>query len=193
MKSKVLSYVLVALVCIAAGAAAGWYFEHGRSVKEATAAAELHRAQLTTLRGEATQWAETLAGRQAEAVLWSFVSGITPSILTGRRESIEISAVSLLRIPGVEGIHVLRPDAAVDYSSDAKLATTGEGGEKAAWATAATELISRPSPQPGSLDLAAPVIDAGKILAIVWLEFGLESVRDFGMPAGLAAIEPQRN
>jgi hypothetical protein len=187
MRSRAILYGLAAAVFIAAGVLGGWYFEHRRCVKETKVAAELHGEQLKTLRADAAQWAGTLASSQAEAVLRSFVAGIAPSILAERRESVEMSAVSLLRIPGVEGIHVLRPDGNVVYSSDAKLVTTGEGGNKAAWALAANELVSRPSPRPGSIDLAAPITDAGKALSVVWLEFGLASVRDLARPAGLAA------
>lgn len=192
MKGKILVFSIAAVVFIVAGVMIGRYFEMRRSAEQAAATEEIHSAQLTTIRGEATQWAGTLAGQQAEVVLRSFVSGITPSILAERRESVELSAVGLLRIPGVDGIHVLRPDGSVVYSSDGKLVSTGQAGEQGAWASAVTELASRPGARTGVVEIAMPITDSGKNLAVVWLEFGVDSVRDLARPAGLAATQAPR-
>ncbi len=191
MKNRTVLLVVAAVVllalCVAAGVQAGLFLERRRCNEKELAAAETHRQETGKLRREALIWADALATHEAQAVLRSFVSGIGPAVRTGRRESLEMSAVSLLRVAGVEGIHILQPDGIVVYSSDAKLATTGKGGERAAWALSVTDLASRPSFRPGVLEVAAPVVDAGQTLAVVWLEFGHARVRDAARPPKLAA------
>lgn len=182
MQKKMLVPALIGLACLVVGILIGSYFQGRRCSREAKAAAAAHEAELGTARTEAERWAEALATRQGEAVLKSFVSGIAPSILSERRESLELSAVSLLREPGVEGIHVVGPDGSVVYSSDVKLSTMGEGGDKAVWAAAVTDFTSRTSNRPGVIDYAVPVIDSGRVLAVVWLEFGRAKVRDLARP-----------
>ena len=176
--------VIVALATAVAGFLLARNLERSRAAKESAALTATYQAELVATKGAGRNWAEAIATRQGEAILRAFVAGITPSLLAERRESLEISAVSLLRVPGVDGIHVFRPDGSVYYSSDAKLVTVGSAGEEGAWSLAATDFISRSGAREGTLDLAVPVVDSGRTLATVWLQYALAGVRDAERPAG---------
>ena len=106
MKVKVLMVVLMAVVSAAAGFWGGRELARRSAAKAADQAARECAAQIVAVRGQAVSWADAIAKGQGEAVLRAFVSGISPAILTDRRESLEISAISLLRVPGVAGIHL---------------------------------------------------------------------------------------
>lgn len=185
--------ILVGLLCLAlliGGFLAGREVEHRRSVGEAGEVAEGHSREMLLVRGEAANWATAMSRAQGEALLRAFVSGVSPAILAERRDSLEMSAVSLLRVTGVSGVHILSPDGKVEYSSDAKLATTGELGDRGAWALGATELISREGAYAGVRDYAVPLISTGNVIAIVWLEFAETAVRDASRPPGLSSPNP---
>lgn len=185
--------ILVGILCLAllvGGFFAGREVEHRRGLGEAGEVAQGHSRELLILRGEAADWAKAMSLAQGEALLRAFVAGISPAILAERRESLEISAVSLLRVTGVSGVHILTPAGKVEYSSDAKLATTGELGERGAWALAATDLISREGAHAGVRDYAVPLVSTGNVIAIIWLEFAEAAVRDASRPPGLSSPNP---
>ena len=138
------------------------------------------------LRATAELWADSVARAQGEVVLRAFAAGISPAVLAGRREGVEIAAVSLLHVPGIAGIHVLGLDGAVIYSSDAKLVATGEAEYRGNWALQASELISRPSTRPGVLEVAIPIVNAGQPIAVAWLEYDVEAVKVASRPAELS-------
>ncbi len=186
---KILGIVILAVIALGAGFWGGQSFTNRRATEQSAQVAEQHAAELLALRGQATSWANALSESQGEAVLRAFVSGIAPALRSERRESLELSALSLLRVPGVAGIHVLRPDGEVVYSSDAKLTTTGEAGDAGAWALAAHDLTSRAGAKPGTEDLALPLIDSGQVLAVVWMEFAQDKVRKAARPAALGSRE----
>ena len=185
MKGKAIVVLLVALLAGAGGFWGARELERRRCAAEKAELEAVQSQALRVVRAAAETWAEAISRRQAEAVLRAFVSGISPSIQTDRRESLAISSTSLLRVPGVEGIHLLRPDGEILYSSNVKMTTTGELGEAGSWALRAPELVSRSGARQGSLDLAVPLVDAGQVLAVVWMEYGLDAVRDLGRPSEL--------
>ncbi len=189
VKTKAFLILLLVLAAAAGGFWGARELERRRCAKEKAELRVLQSQALRAVRTEAESWADAIARRQAEAVLRAFVAGVFPSILADRREGLTISSTSLLRVPGVEGIHVLRPDGEILYSSNVKMTTTGEVGESGSWALAAPELTTRAGARQGSLELAVPLVDAGQVLAVVWLEYGLDSIRDAGRPAGLAPAE----
>lgn len=178
---------LLALVSLIAGYFGGRELARSSAADEATQAAEAHALEVAGLKNDAVAWATAVSKGEGEAILRAFVAGISPSLLAERREGLEISAIGLLRVAGVEGIHLLHPDGKVLYSSDAKLATTGDIGERGAWALGAQELISRQGNHPGSLDFAVPLISTGQVIAIIWLEYGESTVREAARPAGLSS------
>jgi hypothetical protein len=179
---------ILVLILVLAAAAGGFFvarnFERQRCAEDVAALASARQSEVAGLKSAGEAWAEAVAKRQGEAILRAFVAGITPSILAERRESLEISAVSLLRIAGIEGIHAFKPDGKVLYSSDAKLVTLGRAGDAGAWALAAPELITRASARPGSLELALPIVGSGRVLAVIWMELGVAAIRDADRPKG---------
>jgi hypothetical protein len=176
--------VAAALACVALGFFAARQIERMRYADRVGSMQEQHDRQLTELRAAGEQWADAVAREQGAAVLRAFVAGISPAVLAGRREGIELAAVSLLHVPGIAGIHVLGLDGAVLYSSDAKLVATGEAEYRGAWALQVAELTSRPSTRPGVIDMAVPIASAGKPLAVAWMEYDAGAVREAARPTG---------
>lgn len=166
-------WTVAALVCIALGFVLAQQYERNRSAKEMRALEEQQAAEIERVRSEV----DAIARTQGQIVLRAFAAGVSPSVLAGRRESVEIAAVDLLVVPGIAGIHVLGPDGTVIYSSDAKLATTGEGAYRGSWALNATELVSQASSRPNVIDLAIPVLGGGERKAVIWLEYDVAAVK----------------
>lgn len=186
MTIKRILLAAAALACIALGFITAQQIYRARYENRITTIEMRNDHARTALRGAAERWADSVARAQGEVVLRAFAAGISPAVLAGRREGIEIAAVSLLHVPGIAGIHVLGLDGAVLYSSDAKLVATGEAEYRGDWALQASELISRPSTRPGVLEFAVPIVNAGKPLAVAWLEYDVEAVKVASRPAELS-------
>lgn len=178
-----------AIVCIALGFVAAQQLYSARYERRITTIDTRNDQSRAELRAAAEQWADSMARAQGEVVIRTFAAGISPTVLAGRHEGVEIAAVSLLHVPGIAGIHVLGMDGAVLYSSDAKLVATGNAESRGDWALQASELISRPSPRPGVLELAMPIVNAGQPLAVAWLEYDVEALKTASRPAQLTEAQ----
>lgn len=175
--------IAAAIAFAAAGFLIAQHVERALAAERATTAQQAFHAHEEALRAAAQKWADEVSMTEGKAVLQAFVAGIAPAVLAQRRDSVELSAASLLRVPGVAGIHVFGPEAEVAYSSDAKLTTPGITDARVEWALQATQLTSRPSARAGVVDLAMPIESSGTRLAVVWLEYDLAGVRDAARPA----------
>ena len=192
MKRILLS--VAALACVALGFITALQIDRARYEKRSAAMEQRHDRETAELRAASEEWADAVARAQGEVVLRAFAAGISPAVLAGRREGVEIAAVSLLHVRGIAGIHVLGLDGAVLYSSDAKLVTTGEGEYRGEWALQVSEFASRPSTRAGVMDIAVPIVNAGKPLAVAWLEYDVEAVQSAARPAELTeAVETGTN
>ncbi len=176
-----------ALACAAGGFLLAQRLDQMRYEHRAQAAQQGRDEEAAALRDAAAKWADAIAMTEGESLLRAFVAGIGPAVIAKRHETVELAAVSLLRIPGVAGVHVFGVDGDVLYSSDAKLTTTGKAGYRGAWALEASQRVSRTSDRPGLVDFAVPIENGGNRLAVVWLEYDLATVRDAARPAALAA------
>jgi hypothetical protein len=174
---KRILWAAAALICIAIGFVLAQQYERNRTDTRIGTLQAQQDQEMARLRNELDTRVDSMARTQGEIVLQAFAAGISPAVLAGRREGVEIAAVSMLHVPGIAGIHVLALDGSVIYSSDAKLTATGEGNYRGAWALAATELIARPSTRPEVLDIAAPIVNAGTPQAVAWLEYDLAAVK----------------
>lgn len=190
MKKK----MLVVLVLMVIGAVGGFfgtrYLERQRCTKEIDQITLKHNDELVLVSREAENWVNLLAIQQGETILRAFTAGISPLVLAERKEGIELSSVSLLRVIGVAGIHIVRINGGIIYSSDAKLTTTGQVDDRGAWALTAKDILSKPSQRDGFMEFALPIMDSGKTMAIVWLEYNLAEVINANRPSSLT---PQEN
>lgn len=186
MTLKRILLVAAALACVALGFVAAQQIDLARYENRAAAIEERNEQRIAELHAAAERWADAVALAQGEVVLRAFSAGISPAVLAGRREGVEIAAVSLLHAPGIAGIHVLGLDGAVLYSSDAKLAATGDAAYRGDWALQVSELTSRPSTRPGVIDIATPIVNAGKPLAVAWLEYDVGAVKSASRPPELS-------
>ncbi len=192
-RKRTVAVPLTLILALATAAGAGyaiWKWQDRAWGARLAAAEEKAAGEQAQLRQEAESWAGAVARRSAIGTFRGFLAGINPALLAERRESLELAAVGLLRVAGVTALHVLRPDGSVLYSSDGKYATTGQADDRAAWALAASELSEREAATPGVVEVAAPVIEGGKVLAIVWLAYRPDVVRDAVRPASFRQPAP---
>lgn len=185
MKLKYLLLIAGALACATGGFLLAQRFDRTRSEKQLSVSAQDSQREVAALRTDAEAWANAVATAEGESLLRAFVTGISPAVLVQRREAVELASVGLLHVTGVAGIHVLGVDGAVWYSSDAKLTATGDAQYRGSWALQATELASRPSPRPGIMEYAMPIANSGSRIAVVWLEYDVERVRDTARPVSM--------
>ena len=184
---KRILWVVGALICVAVGFVLAQQFERSRAATRVETLQAQQTQELSRLQSEADARIDAMARTQGGIVLQAFAAGISPAVLAGRREGVEIAAVSMLHVPGIAGIHVLALDGSVIYSSDAKLAATGEGSYRGSWALEVTQLTSQPSTRPDVLDIAVPIVSTGTPQAVTWLEYDMAAVK---AAAASAATSP---
>lgn len=142
--------VKLALVLVLAGIGYGAWWWKGYQ----------HRRELVRLE-EAT----------GEQVFRAFFAGISPGLIAGRTDGLEVAGNTLLNSPKVAFVHVLRPKGEVLYSSDVRLRRGAEVGERGEWALAARELTSRKGELPNTTELAAPISAPDGVVAVLWLGY----------------------
>jgi hypothetical protein len=190
MTLKQLGIVILVGVAAAAGFFAAQSYERAQSAAERDVITAQAANNLATLRADAESWANSIAIGQGEMALRSFVAGLTPLLLAERLTALDIAGASLLRLHGVQGVSIVRADGKVLYASDTKLTVSDAGNEQTRWALTATDFSSRDSVQPGVKEMALPVNDAGKLLAVVWLSYDANAIRDHSRPASLKDAAP---
>ncbi len=178
---------VAALACIALGFFIALQIDRARYENRSADITQRHDRKIAELRAAAERWADSVARTQGETIVRAFAAGISPAVLAGRREGVEIAAVSLLHVPGIAGIHVLGLDGTVLYSSDAKVVATGAAEYRGQWALQVSEFTSRPSARTGVIDMAVPIVNAGQPLAVAWLEYDVGSVQTAARPAELGS------
>lgn len=178
MNSRILGLAAASFLALAAGVFGTHVYERWRSDTRADELVARHAAQSQALHRSAEQWADALAKAQGEAALRSFAAGLAPSLLAGRENAVEIAGTSMLRLSGVLGVTVLRPDGKALYASNAKLTVSDGGNEQTRWALTATDFITRAGTRSGTAEMALPVTDRGTVLAIVWLAYDVNATRE---------------
>lgn len=177
---------LVIFVLLGALAFAVFEWQDRRQQRDLAEQAATQQALTADLRGKSEFWAETLAASEAEAVFRAFAAGISPAVLSGREGSIDLAAVALLKLRGIDFVHLLNGQGEVLYSSDAKM-TVGDGdADDLAWALATTELTTRAGPTRGVTEVAAPIQGPDGPAAYLWIGYRTESILDETRPTTLA-------
>lgn len=164
-----------------------WQWQGARHERALLTQTDAYTAEITTLREKAEFWASAVAAGEAEAVFRAFQAGIGPAVQAGREASVELAAVALLKVRGVDFVHVLEPDGEVIYSSDAKLTAGGYQEERAAWALAAEAVTTRASATRGVTEIAAPIAGADGPVAYLWMGYRTEEILEETRPATLGA------
>ena len=189
MKLKHIGIAIVMGACAIGGFLGARAYEQSQCAKLREADAQQKADDHAMLRAAAEHWADSIAVAQGESVLRSFAAGLTPLLLAEHRTAVDIAGASLLRLKGVQGVTVLRADGKVMYASDAKLTVAEEGNEQTRWALAAKDFTTRAGVQQGEMEMALPIQDGGKALAVVWLAFDTLGVRDQNRPESLKIAE----
>jgi hypothetical protein len=190
MTLKQLGIGIVIGVAAAAGFFAAQSYERAQSAAERDVITAQAANNLAALRTDAETWANAMAIGQGETALRSFAAGLTPLLLAERMTALDIAGASLLRLHGVQGVSIVRADGKVLYASDTKLTVSDTGNEQTRWALSATDFSSRDSVQLGVKEMALPVNDAGKLLAVVWLAYDATAIREQNRPASLSEASP---
>lgn len=176
---------LVIFVLLGAVAFAVFEWQDRRHQQELADEAASQEALVADLENKAGFWAETLVASEAEAVFRAFAAGIGPAVLASREGSVELAAVSLLKLRGIDFVHVLASNGEVLYSSDAKM-TVGDGDEQqTAWALSTTELTTRSGPTRGVTEVAAPIQGPDGPVAYLWLGYRTERILEETRPSTL--------
>jgi hypothetical protein len=190
MTLKQLGIGIVIGVAAAAGFFAAQSYERAQSAAERDVITAQAANNLAALRTDAETWANAMAIGQGETALRSFAAGLTPLLLAERMTALDIAGASLLRLHGVQGVSIVRADGKVLYASDTKLTVSDTGNEQTRWALSAADFSSRDSVQPGVKEMALPVNDAGKLLAVVWLAYDVIAIREQSRPESLKDVTP---
>jgi len=186
MTLKQVGLTVFALACAAVGFLGARVFEQSQAAKLRDIEAEQKASEIAALKQDAFVWASTIAEDQGGQVLRSFAAGLTPLLLAERTAAVEIAGASLLRLQGVQGVTILRANGQVLYASDAKLTVDEAGNDQTRWALSATDFVTRPAVQPGTIEMALPVNDAGKPLAVIWMAYDAQRIRDEHRPTSLS-------
>ncbi len=169
-----------------AAVAWGFWWWGGRQSEQALAEQrESFQAEISDLRVKSDFWASELVAGEAEAAFRAFIAGVSPAVLGGRNDSADLGLISLLDLPGVDFAHLLRPNGEVVSSSDRKLTSAGNAGERAAWALAASEIISRQGDTRGVTELAAPIPGPDGPVAFLWMGYRTGEIKENSRPATL--------
>lgn len=139
-----------------------------------SAAAEKQRQTAVRLEADFEQRSHEYGVHEAEAVFKAFEAGVRSAVAARWGNYVNRAKSDLLAESRVTFVHILTPTGLVLASSDEKLARTGRIDERGDWARAADELTVRDSPLAGSIELAGPVGDNGRPVAILWLGYDLD-------------------
>jgi len=162
-----------------------WQWQESRRNRELSEQAATCEGEIGTLTERAEFWARGLAASEAEAAFRAFLAGVSPALLAGRTESAEQAATQLLSLPGVDFVHILRPDGELIYTSDAKLTATGSGVAPDSWALTVEELTTRAGETRGVTELASPVLGPEGPVAVLWLGYRTDALFEEMRPESL--------
>lgn len=176
--------IILILVLVAAGI---WFWKDGARDKAVADAETACRQEVAALTEQGEHWAQALAVSEAHAAFRAFAAGVHPLVLRGGADTLDQAIGALLELPGVSFVHVLAPDGSVLASSDRKLSTTGQIGEDGTWVLAASEVVEREGAQPGTRELAAPLIGASGPAAHLWMGYDVQAALTHARPAGWPA------
>lgn len=142
-----------------------------------------HRQALEALELASRAWAAALVHSEAQGVARSFAAGIHPMVIAGRQDSLQAAVGALVRLPGINFVHIFEPGGRVLASTDAVLRSRGEAGERAAWALESRDLRSRAGTTEGTTEIAVPIAGAEEPVAILWLAYETRRIREQARPA----------
>jgi hypothetical protein len=144
--------------------------EHEAALSEA---AQRHRDEIDTLRQSWDELSAIRAQEQAKAIFSAFEAGIHTAAAARWGRYLDNARDGLMEQPAVTFVHLVTLQGRVITSSDSELAATGRLDERGDWALAAQQLSSRTEGGVASFELAAPVLERGQPVAILWIGFDL--------------------
>lgn len=173
--------IILILVLVAAGI---WIWKDREISHAIVEEQEVARQQVAAVVDSGEVWADALAASEARTAFRAFAAGIHP-ILMGdvRTQDLDPSIGALLELPAITFVHVLGPEGTVMASSDRKLQTTGQAPPSGAWVTATTDVTERAGENPGTVELAAPVLGPAGPFAFLWIGYDVEKLRESTRPA----------
>jgi hypothetical protein len=148
--------------------------EHEQALE---AADHEHRQEIEDLNRSWADRSDARARAQARAVFSAFEAGIHTAAAARWGRYLDSAREDLMTQPAVTFVHLVSPQGRVITSSDEALAATGRLDEGGDWALAAQELVSRDGQASGAFELAAPINEGGRTVAILWMGYDLRQVK----------------
>jgi hypothetical protein len=175
------SIFVLAFLAILAGVlfwSGGRVERHARSLTEQheqalQAVDERHRGEIAALNQDRDRFAEEQAKERARAVFSAFEAGIHSAAAARWNRYLDSAKDSLLAQPAVLFVHLLTPQGRIISTSDDELARIGRLDEQGEWALGVDQLASRSGEPTGTLELAAPILEDGRVVAVLWMGFDL--------------------
>ena len=173
------SIFVLAFLAILAGVlfwSGGRVERHARSLTEQhedalQAADERHRSEIATLNQAQERRAEELAKERAKAIFSAFEAGIHSAAAARWNRYLDNARDSLLAQPAVLFVHLITPQGRIISTSDDELARIGRLDEQTDWPLGVDGLASRIGETTGQLELAAPILEGGRVVAVLWMGF----------------------
>lgn len=141
-----------------------------------TAADQRHQDEIETLRQGWDNLSRAQAKEQAKAVFSAFEAGIHTAATARWGRYLDNAKDSLAAHPAITFIHLVTPQGRIITTTDDELATSGRLDELGEWALSAQELSSRDGSVSGTLELAAPIVESGRTVAVLWMGYDLSAV-----------------
>jgi hypothetical protein len=148
--------------------------EHEQALE---AADQEHRQEIEALNRSWADSSDARARAQARAVFSAFEAGIHTAAAARWGRYLDSARDVLMAQPAVAFVHLVSPQGGVITSSDESLASTGRLDEAGDWALAAQALATRDGQISGVFELAAPIQEGGRTVAILWMGYDLGQVK----------------
>jgi hypothetical protein len=134
-------------------------------------AEERHDNEIATLKKARKRHAEEQAKERARDVFTAYEAGIQSAAAARWNRYLDNARDSLLAQPEVLFVHLLTPQGRVISTSDEALAQVGRVSEQDQWPLGVDSLAGRDGETAGTLELAAPIQEEGRIVAVLWMGF----------------------
>lgn len=182
MSTKRFGYELLIILLLILAAAGIWWWKDSQAADAAAEAERAHTEALAAETARSEEWAATLAASEALAVFRAFAAGIQPMVLSGDGETLDQAVGGLLELPSVDFVHIVGADGAILASSDRKMTTTGSLAAEDRWILETAEIREREGAEPGTREIAAPVVGAAGPRAYVWLGYDVAGLLETTRP-----------
>lgn len=147
--------------------------DHARS---AELAQERHSDEIESLRQSWMAESRIRAQGQAAAVAQAFAAGIRTAAAGRWGRYLDSARDALMADPAVSFAHLVTPQGRVITTSDESIEASGRLDEADQWPLSAEALTTRNRAESGLYELALPIVEGDRTVAVLWLGYDLSAV-----------------